>query len=224
MASSDDLRAIALAEFATSGYLGTSIHRIAELAGLSKSSVLYHFASKEALLEAAISPAIERMGAILTAMATQPLTLETRSVFIVDFVDFLLEHKLEVHMFINQGKSLEDVPVIERANALVVRLATHFISTLTTTEDRMRFGIALGGAAYMLVSSATFELDVPPQDETRTALITIVTELLAPVTARLSGQPESGRSLASVSAAGQSTGNRSTADQSTAQQQKTQQE
>ncbi len=188
MSSSDDLRVIALAEFATSGYVGTSIHRIAELAGLSKSSVLYHFASKEALLEAAIGPAIERMGAILDAMATQPLTPASRTVFIVDFVDFLLEHRLEVHMFINQGKSLEDVPVIERANQLVVRLATYFTSTLTTTEDRMRFGIALGGAAYMLVSQASFELDAPPQDETRAALITIVTELLAPVTVRSTQQ------------------------------------
>lgn len=197
MSSSDDLRVIALAEFATSGYVGTSIHRIAELAGLSKSSVLYHFASKEALLEAAIGPAIERMGAILEAMATQPLTPATGRVFIVDFVDFLLEHRLEVHTFINQGKSLEDVPVIERANELVVRLATYFLSTLTTTEDRMRFGIALGGAAYMLVSSATFELDAPPQDETRAALIAIVTELLAPVTARLTGESERGPSEAS---------------------------
>lgn len=188
MSSSDDLRAIALAEFATSGYVGTSIHRIAELAGLSKSSVLYHFASKEALLEAAIGPAIERMGDILDAMATQPLTPSTRNVFIVDFVDFLLEHRLEVHMFINQGKSLEDVPVVERANQLVVRLAQYFTSTLTTTEDRMRFGIALGGAAYMLVTQASFELEAPPQDETRAALITIVTELLAPVTVRSTEQ------------------------------------
>ena len=50
MSSQEDLRTIALAEFATAGYAGTSLQRIAELAGLSKSSVLYHYASKEALL------------------------------------------------------------------------------------------------------------------------------------------------------------------------------
>src|SRR6185312_15506757 len=124
----------------------------------------------------------------LEAMASQALSAEMRDTFISDFVDFLLAHRLEVHMFINQGKSLEDVPVVDRANQLVVRLATYFTSTLTSTEDRMRFGIALGGAAYMLVSQASFELDVPPQDETRAALITIVTELLAPVTVRSTQQ------------------------------------
>ena len=46
--SAEDLRTIALTEFATAGYAATSLHRIAELAGLSKSSVLYHYESKDA--------------------------------------------------------------------------------------------------------------------------------------------------------------------------------
>jgi TetR/AcrR family transcriptional regulator len=179
--SAEDLRAIALGEFATAGYLGTSLHRIADLAGLSKSSVLYHYASKEVLLGAAIGPAVDSMDEILSGLATQPLTGERRTRFIVEFVDFLLEHRLEVHMFINQGPSLVDVPVFERANDLVRRLAEYFSTTTTTTEDRMRFGVALGGAAYMLVASQSFELEPAPVDETRAALINIVTELLAPV-------------------------------------------
>jgi|SRR6185312_9777017 AcrR family transcriptional regulator len=182
MSTFDDLRAIALTEFANTGYAGTSLHRVAELAGVSKSNVLYHFASKEALLEAAIGPAIERMGVILGSVATQPLTTESRDEFVVAFVDFLLEHRQEVHMFINQGRSLEDVPVINRANELVVQLASYFSSAAVSTEDTMRFGIALGGAAYMLVSQAAFQISPPPIDETRAALITIVRELLAPIT------------------------------------------
>jgi TetR/AcrR family transcriptional regulator len=180
----DDLRTIALSEFASVGYAGTSLHHVAELAGVSKSSVLYHFSSKEALLEAAIGPAIEELSAILETMATQPLTAASRDAFIVGFVDFLLEHRLEVHMFINQSRSLEDVPVIDRANALILRLATYFSSAVASTEDSMRFGIALGGAAYMLVSQSSLQLSPPPIDETRAALITIVTELLAPITIR----------------------------------------
>lgn len=179
--SAEDLRAIALEEFATAGYIGTSLHRIADLAGLSKSSVLYHYASKEVLLGAAIGPAIDAMDGILDALEAEPLTATRRGTFIVQFVDFLLEHRLEVHMFINQGPSLVDVPVVERANALVRRLAQYFSSTTTSTEDRMRFGVALGGAAYMLVASQSFDLEPFPVDETRAALINIVTELLAPV-------------------------------------------
>lgn len=179
--SAEDLRRIALEEFATAGYAGTSLHRIADLAGLSKSSVLYHYASKEALLEAAVVPAIDRMSEILTGMASHPVTTASRKLFIADFVDFLLKHRLEVHLFINQGPSLIDVPVIDRTNDLVQRLADFFASTIMSTEHRMRFGVALGGAAYMLVSQQAMELDDAPQEETRAALIVILTELLSPV-------------------------------------------
>jgi TetR/AcrR family transcriptional regulator len=188
MSTHDDLRDIALNEFAVAGYSGTSLQRIAEIAGLSKSSVLYHFDSKEALLEAAIGPAIDKMGAILDSVEGAPLVDDTRRLFIEQFVDFLLANRLEVHMFINQGPGLEDVPVIDRANALVIKLGTFFSSTVQTVEDQLRFGIALGGAAYVLSvqedESQSQSLGNKPIDEVRAALITIVSELLAPISVR----------------------------------------
>jgi TetR/AcrR family transcriptional regulator len=188
MSTHDDLRDIALNEFAVAGYAGTSLQRIAEIAGLSKSSVLYHYDSKEALLEAAIGPAIDKMGAILDSVEGSLLVDDTRRLFIEQFVDFLLANRLEVHMFINQGPGLEDVPVIDRANALVVKLGTFFSSSVGTVEDQLRFGIALGGAAYVLSvkqdESQAESLGSQPIDEVRAALITIVSELLAPVSVR----------------------------------------
>jgi TetR/AcrR family transcriptional regulator len=200
MSSHDELRSIALAEFATAGYSATPLARIAELAGLSKSSVLYHYASKEALLEAAIGPAIDELSAILDSVshavveaptrASAPeggggLTEENRERFIIAFVDFLLAHTHEVNLFINQGPSLVDVPVADRANALVHRLGAYFIASADSTESRMRFGIALGGAAYTLVTQQTFRFTPnSPIGEIRAALITIVTELLAPIPLR----------------------------------------
>ena len=178
---------IALTEFAHAGYAGTSLQRIAELAGLSKSSVLYHFASKEALLEAVIAPAIDRMERIVDSIEGAAFTRDSRDRFVVQFADFLLAHRLEVHMFINQGSSLEDVPVVERANMMVLRLATHFSTETSTTEHSMRFAIALGGAAYTLATQDSIApASRAPVDEIRAALITIVTELLAPVPVRSS--------------------------------------
>jgi len=179
--SAEDLRAIALLEFATAGYSATSIHRIAELAGLSKSSVLYHFSSKETLLEAAVAPAIDRMSGILAQLAAGPFTPTRRTAFLEEFVDFILLYRREVNLFINQGPSLVDVPVIDRANDLVLRLAEYFATTTASVEDKMRFGIALGGAAYTLCSQDALGFD-SPTDETRAALVTILTELLASIT------------------------------------------
>jgi AcrR family transcriptional regulator len=179
--SSEDLRAIALGEFATAGYAGTSLHRIADLAGLSKSSVLYHYSSKETLLEAAVGPAIDRMEQILEQLESTSLTPEGRGAFLIEFVDFILQYRREVHMFINQGPSLIDVPVIDRANDLVRRLAEFFAANTASLEEKMRFGIALGGAAYMLCTEDSLALQSAPIEETRVALVTILTGLLAPV-------------------------------------------
>ena len=184
--SSEDLRSIALTEFAAAGYAGTSLHRIADIAGLSKSTVLYHFSSKETLLEAAVSPAIDRMTQILEALEKRTLSAEGRFAFLSEFVDFLLEYRREVHMFINQGPSLVDVPVIDRANELVIRLAEFFAANTASVEEKMRFGIALGGAAYMLCTQDSLGFDITPVEETRAALITILTGLLTPGAASVS--------------------------------------
>lgn len=183
MSSQEDLRIIALAEFASAGYSATSLQRIAELAGLSKSSVLYHYASKEHLLEATIGPAIDRMEAVLKPFERTG-SIGDPQAFLEDFVDFLLQYRLEVNMFINQGPSLVDVPVIDRANALILRLANFFSANSLSIEDQMRFGIALGGAAYMLCTTHSFDIEVGTQEEIREALLSIMGQLLAPISTR----------------------------------------
>ncbi|MGV8884359.1 MAG: TetR/AcrR family transcriptional regulator [Microbacteriaceae bacterium] len=189
--SYEEIRAIALAEFAHAGYAGTSLQRVAELAGLSKSSVLYHFASKEALLESVVGPALDRVERILNDLTGEGLAGERRITFVSDFVDLLLEHRLEVSTFLNQGPSLVDVPVIERANVLVERIAIFFNETAPTVEGHLRFGIALGGSAYILGSQpGTNHKTELPVDETRAALITILTELLSPVSVRQTSPQE----------------------------------
>ena len=200
--SSEDLRAIALAEFTTAGYGATSLHRIADLAGLSKSSVLYHYSSKETLLEAAVAPAIDRMDQILSRLEMSRLDTAGRTAFLTEFVDFILQYRREVHIFINQGPSLVDVPVIDRANELVVRLAQYFASNTATLHEKMRFGIALGGAAYMLCTQDSLGFEEAPVDETRSALLLILSELLAPVGI---GRPDDDGVLAASATAATST-------------------
>jgi TetR/AcrR family transcriptional regulator len=179
--SPDELRAIARVEFARAGFHATSLQHIAELAGQSKSSVLYHFASKEALLEATIAPALERFEAMVVRLEAS----NDRAAFIPDFVDLLIEHTLEVHMFINQGPSLEGMAAFDRANSLARRISVYFASTTHSALERMRFAIALGGAAYLMASQQQYALvETTTTDEIRAALITIVTELLSPVPVR----------------------------------------
>ena len=177
-----ELREIALAQFASVGFTGTSLQQIADAAGYSKSSVLYHFSSKEALLGEVLAPAVDRLEEILDRFQAEGKDVEARSRFVEDFIDFLLQFRLELHTFINQGQSLVGIPVIDRAGALIVRLSDTLTDEHASTEDRLRFGIALGGAAYSLVADMTFFTEViAPPGELRSALHTVVSELLAPV-------------------------------------------
>ncbi len=177
-----ELKDIALVQFATAGFTSTSLQQIADAAGYSKSSVLYHFASKEALLHEVLTPAIDRLEDILDRFAADTPSVASRARFVDDFIDFLLEFRLELHTFINQGQSLVGIGVIDRARALIVRLSETLCDERATTEDRLRFGIALGGAAYSLVAGMTYlDDEIAPADELRVALRTVVTELLDPV-------------------------------------------
>ena len=178
----DELRQVALEQFSTIGFAATSLQQIADHAGYSKSSVLYHFASKEALLESAIGPAIDALEVLLGDFVAGGRSPAARAVFIERFVDFLLGNRLAVHTFVNQGQSLLDIPVVQRANAAIRGIADSICADDATVVENIRFGVALAGAAYMLVAGATFRDEDHQFDdvEVRAALITVLSELLLP--------------------------------------------
>ena len=186
--TSDELRTIALEQFASVGFAGASLAHIADVAGYSKSSVLYHFASKEALLEAVLTPAIDRLEEILERFLATPETEATRLLFVDDFIDFILEFRLELHTFINQAQSLTGIAVIDRAGVLIMRLSNAICDNNASVEDQIRFGMALGGAAYTLVAGMNFSTPVnrttTSPDEIRSALRVVMIDLLAPVSVR----------------------------------------
>ncbi|MET0590664.1 MAG: TetR/AcrR family transcriptional regulator [Naasia sp.] len=180
--TADDLRRIALEQFSSVGFAGASLGSIAEAAGMSKSSVLYHYASKEALLDAAVAPAVERLHSIIDVHAAEGIS--DQAAFVSAFVDFILDHGAELHIFMNQGQTLGGIAVIDRANALVERLASLAENDIPTVEGRVRFGIALGGAAYLVAAARTFTPNgLTDPHETRAALVATLSMLLAPAVA-----------------------------------------
>ena len=182
--AADELKQAALEQFASVGFAASSLQHIADHAGYSKSSVLYHYASKEALLEAAIEPAVaEFEEALETFLAGRGSGRRRRLVDRV--VDLLLVHREAVHVFLIQGPSLAELPIIERANASVRRLAAAICEERESVADQVRFGIALGGAAFLLTAGRTFadEEQRPADDELAVALHEIIAEILAPIAA-----------------------------------------
>lgn len=182
--AADELKQAALAQFASVGFAASSLQHIADHAGYSKSSVLYHYASKEALLEAAIEPAVAEFEEVLEDFLAGRGPGRRRTL-VGRVVDLLITHREAVHVFLIQGPSLAHLPIIARANASVRRLAAAIYEERESVADQVRFGIALGGAAFLLTAGRTFadEEQRPADEELAVALHEIIAELLAPMSA-----------------------------------------
>lgn len=167
----------ALRQFATVGFDGASLQRIAADAGLSKSSVLYHFASKEALLDAALRPAVDEL-AVLVEEIVALTDDDSRQVFLVRFVDYLYEHRLAIAVIFNHGQALAGHRVVDRADGLVRDLALRLQPVGGDERDTLRFGVALAGAAFMLVAADRWAVNHVPDDQVRAGLIDVLGELV----------------------------------------------
>ena len=85
MATSDELRRVALDQFSSAGYLATSLQNIADAAGVSKASVLYHFESKESLLDAALAPTVDALDVIVASLEGIDTSTAARRAFLARF-------------------------------------------------------------------------------------------------------------------------------------------
>lgn len=182
--SRDELLDVALSQFASAGFAATSLQQIADAAGFSKSSVLYHFDSKEAMLTAALEPAERELEQLVTSLAaaTKPGSAKSatarraRREFLESFVDHLMRYRREAAILVIQGRSLAGIPVIDRSNEFFDRLAG-VIASSGDVRVQMRIGVGLAGAAYTLAVGAEFAPAVPPDGEIRAALLDVLAEL-----------------------------------------------
>jgi AcrR family transcriptional regulator len=184
----DTLVQAALERFARYGYLGTSIQQIADDVGTSKSSVLYHFDSKEALLEAAMVPAIDALSALVEALPQlRDDKVAAAPALVTGFVDALMQHSAAVSIFISQRGALQEVPVIQRGNEIVDAIARTLVLEAPSTRVLTRVSIGLAGVAFILGDSLDVTHEHPDPAEMREVFIDTLLELCVPAEARTAG-------------------------------------
>ncbi|WP_306232276.1 TetR/AcrR family transcriptional regulator [Agrococcus beijingensis] len=190
MTTRDTILQAALERFARFGYLGSSIQQIADDVGTSKSSVLYHFDSKESLLEAAMQPALDSMAGLVGSLPQlHDAKVEAAPALVTGFVDTLMAHSAAVSVFVTQRGALQDVPVIARANAIVDEIARTLVLEAPTPRVLTRLSIGLAGVAFILGDSLDDGRDHLDPAEMREILIDTLLELCLPDAAHAATTP-----------------------------------
>lgn len=139
---------------ASRGIAATSVQDIADACECAKASVLYHFSHKEQLIDEALRPALEAIGTLLGEAQKRGLhSLDAKFSFTEALVEILIEHRRAIHLVITHPYLVDSIPALEQAHTLMAGLA-ELVSDHTAGEhERMRFGIALAGVTYALVST-----------------------------------------------------------------------
>ncbi|MFC3997357.1 TetR/AcrR family transcriptional regulator [Nocardiopsis sediminis] len=108
----DQLIGLTIALVAEHGYAATSLSRIAAAASISKAAVLYHFASKNAVVEAAYRSVVERLaahvGPRVEAAATPGAAVEA---YAAGVIGYMAEHPDHVRMITEALRTPEETRI-----------------------------------------------------------------------------------------------------------------
>jgi AcrR family transcriptional regulator len=154
--------------FGDFGYRGTSLADIAHEIGYSKASVLYHFASKEALLAELITPVAADLQALLARVSVLPSAQARRSA-IEGYADLTVTHKETVAVLQTEEPLLLQDPHFQ----LYERLVGILQGDHHDAQTRVAAVMVVSGIA----AACTQRSDLPPE-QLRPALVAVALRAL----------------------------------------------
>lgn len=161
------------------GIAATSVQDIADASSCAKASVLYHFSHKEELIDEALRPALAAISTLLAEAANRGLgNREAKLAFTEALVDILIEHRRAIHTVITHPYLVDAIPALEQAHTLMAGLA-ELVSDHTAGEhERMRFGIALAGVTYALVSTELLGIGTLNDNDLKSSLTSALQDIV----------------------------------------------
>ena len=180
MSHRDHILATALERFARQGIAATTIQDVADHAGVSKASVLYHFETKDQLVDSALAPGLNALEHLVESMRAAGLSRPAaRGAFVEAFVDFLLAHRQATHIVVAHPYLAADSAALGHAHRLMATMAELVSATTQGDDDRLRFGVAVSGATYALVSSDLLGVDRLDDESLRRGLREVLGNMMA---------------------------------------------
>jgi AcrR family transcriptional regulator len=168
------------AAFAECGYESTSLDEIAHRVGVTRTGVLYHFNSKEAVLAGLIGPLLDDIETLLASVEPADLpTADQRRAVVDGMFDIFLRHRHASDLLVrfqNNIETLDIGPAVTKYNA---ELAARLGGAAYHTDLEVRLRVATAIAAMRGLMSSRLPIDVRKRDERQT-LVAIVEGILAP--------------------------------------------
>ncbi|TDB73990.1 TetR/AcrR family transcriptional regulator [Micromonospora sp. KC723] len=170
-----EILAAAARRFAVTGYRGTSLQDIAREVGCSKAAVLYHFASKEALLAELLAQPLEVLRQLDERLA--PLDgAEAQRAGAEGFVDLAVRFRREIALLRGEFPELLAQPAFAHVQQISERLVDALSGHTDRLEARITAMVLLAG-----ISEACAEFVDVPDDDLRPALLAVARRALAPL-------------------------------------------
>lgn len=163
----------ALELFSERGFDGTTLQQIADRLGFTKAALYYHFRSKDALLQALVTPAITGMKELLDAHEGLPDSPAQRRRFIEEYLDYLLRHRPLI-AYMAQDLAALALPEMAAASAdHRKRIGAILVGDGLDFNQQIRVAMALrgiGGVIAQYPDAPTSELREALLDATRALL------------------------------------------------------
>ena len=158
------IQAAARELFAQKGVQKTSLQEIADLLGITKPALYYHFGSREDLVRSIVQPLIDAGQAFLEEQE-RASALETRAL-LEGFFDFHFEHREDLLLVLSEMSMLAELGLVDVVLAWRARLTELLFGPDPTLEQATRAVMALGG-----MQDCTMQFPHVPQEELRAATV-----------------------------------------------------
>ncbi|HEY1778643.1 MAG TPA: helix-turn-helix domain-containing protein [Solirubrobacteraceae bacterium] len=165
----------ALEVFSEHGFEGSTLQQVADLLGVTKAALYYHFPSKDDILVALVTPAMADLDALLDSHAGTRDTPARRREFLAGYLDYLLAHR-RLMAYISRDLATLAHPAITASRAeRRARMEAMLAGDDLDFADQIRVAMAFGGLQSAIAQN--------PDAETaalREALLAATATLLRP--------------------------------------------